>query len=647
MNAQAKKVDDRSGLAAMMAQKRAARLAGSSAKIGLAVSPAARPAASASQGWFVPGATNRATGGMIPVALGFAVLCAIALTMLVTPCAAVASSARAALGTTAALDPQGGLWIAYAQAPQGEAGQSAQAVHDVLVRRWDEAGGHWQDPIRVTSKPEPVSADGENRPKLAFGPEGEMYVSWTTPTSERFTGDIRFARSLDGGASWSEPVVLHRDRQQIAHRFESIIVDGDGRLWVTWIDKRDLQQAERAAAQAQGGAGASNYAGAAIYYAWSEDRGASWHGDFKLADHSCECCRIALARDPQGRAVAMWRHVFAPNERDHALARLEVQPGATTLQRVTFDRWRIDACPHHGPSLAFARDGGAHAVWFNQVGAEGVAFYGRLGQAAPQGVQRLPQGASHADVAVAGETVAIAWKRYDGTATKVESWVSHDGGRHFSPGAVASTKLDSDQPRLVSDGARILLVWRRADDTLVQRLAEAADASASRRDGSRARPSTGSGAETTIGSKAMQASSAIQAQVLPFMDRDTLEQIEARHAGQPFWLVLWDLECGYCMRSLEHLAQAQRAHPDLRVVTITTDPIELQPQILERLAKLGVRSEAYAFGAAPVEALRHAIDPGWLGEKPRAYRYDANGRREAIVGVIATRRFLAPEPARD
>jgi len=47
-----------------------------------------------------------------------------------------------------------------------------------------------------------------------------------------------------------------------------------------------------------------------------------------------------------------------------------------------------------------------------------------------------------------------------------------------------------------------------------------------------------------------------------------------------------------------------------------------------------VLSDAYAFGDAPREALQYAIDATWLGEKPRAYRYDAGGKRESISGVI-------------
>ena len=55
-----------------------------------------------------------------------------------------------------------------------------------------------------------------------------------------------------------------------------------------------------------------------------------------------------------------------------------------------------------------------------------------------------------------------------------------------------------------------------------------------------------------------------------------------------------------------------------------------------RLAELGVQSEAYAFASGSPESLRYAIDPKWLGEKPRAYLYAANGTRTAQSGVISS-----------
>ena len=120
------------------------------------------------------------------------------------------------------------------------------------------------------------------------------------------------------------------------------------------------------------------------------------------------------------------------------------------------------------------------------------------------------------------------------------------------------------------------------------------------------------------------AAPAFDTQVKPF-GRDTLAAIERQHARTPFWLVLWDLECPYCMKSLSHLAAAQRTDPKLKVVTVSTDSMQSADEIAARLAQLGVRSDAYAFGDAPREALQYTIDATWLGEKPRAYQYRADG----------------------
>lgn len=516
------------------------------------------------------------------------------------------ASAAAALGTSAAVDSTGRLWIAYAD--------SADPQTHVMVARSDDQGDSWRPAVRATSQAEPVSADGENRPKLAFGPQGDLYVSWTSPTSAQYTADIRFARSLDEGRTWSAPVVVHRDRQVITHRFESMAVDRDGRIWVAWIDKRDLNIAEAAG---------SDYAGAAVYYAYSEDRGASWQGDFKLTDHSCECCRIALAIDAQGRATAMWRHVFESSERDHAFAVLTPSGRAPSIERATFDRWRIDACPHHGPGLAYDGKNLRHAVWFNQSGGEGRAFYGQLTQDGPAQIHTLPPGASHADVASLGDVVAIAWKRFDGKSTRIESWLSRDSGATFTGAAVLDTKGDSDQPRLVSTKDNILLVWRRAEGVAVQAL-------------------TGGSASTRTQQYSRAAADLpSRTPVKPF-ERNTLAGIERMHAGQSYWLVLWDLECTYCMKSLQNLAIAQRENPSLKVVTIATDPISSAAQLEDRLKTLGVASDAYAFAGAPPEALRYSIDPAWMGEKPRAYRYDASGKREAINGVIRNWQAFVP-----
>ncbi|UUZ54529.1 hypothetical protein LP419_40515 [Massilia sp. H-1] len=112
-----------------------------------------------------------------------------------------------------------------------------------MLRWTDDAKKTWSAPRQVLRVPEPVEANGEGRPKLAFGPAGQLYLSYTSPLGKPHTGNIRFVRSLDGGTSFSDPVTLQSDRALTGHRFDSLIVDRAGRVFVAWIDKRDLDAA--------------------------------------------------------------------------------------------------------------------------------------------------------------------------------------------------------------------------------------------------------------------------------------------------------------------------------------------------------------------------------------------------------------------
>ncbi|MFP5389973.1 MAG: sialidase family protein [Gammaproteobacteria bacterium] len=348
-----------------------------------------------------------------------------------------------ALGTSAAFDAQGRLWTASVEAD------------NIVLRSTSDAGKTWSAPVAVLHAPAPIEAAGESRPKIAFGPQGDLYLTYTRPLAKPYTGDIRFVRSQDGGRSFSEPVTVQRDRGVITHRFDSLLVDRQGRIHVAWVDKRD-GEAARAAGR--------SYRGAAIYYAVSSDRGASFGTDVKLAEHSCECCRIALALDGGGNVVGLWRHVFEPNIRDHALAVLK-PGGPAAPQRVSFENWHIDACPHHGPSLAFDGRGRRHQVWFNAASDEGGLFYASAAGGDKPKPQRIGGPlAEHGEVAVAGDLVAIVWKEFDGSATRIKARVSSNAGRTWSEADVAATQGASDHPHLVTRGGEAWLVWRTADD---------------------------------------------------------------------------------------------------------------------------------------------------------------------------------------
>ncbi|UGB37293.1 sialidase family protein [Frateuria soli] len=347
------------------------------------------------------------------------------------------------LGASAAFDAQGRLWLADT------------ADGHVRLRHSDDLGRTFSAPVSVNATPEPIYADGENRPKLAFGPKGEIYVSWSQPRATPWTGFVRFARSLDGGNRFSDPITVHHDRAEITHRFDALAVDGKGRVLLAWIDKRD-----QAAAEAAG----KPYLGAAVYYAWSNDRGESFVPERKLAEQSCECCRIALAPTPAGDIASFFRAVYGDNIRDHAFAVLRTDGGASRAERATFSNWHIAGCPHHGPGLAIAPDGTRHAVWYEANGRPTI-WYGQLqpGQRAARAQAIAGGGASHADIAVHGKSVWLAWNQVDAKGEALMLRRSNDGGLHFgAPRTLAIATVAVGSPQLLLRDGHAFVAWNTA-----------------------------------------------------------------------------------------------------------------------------------------------------------------------------------------
>ena len=347
------------------------------------------------------------------------------------------------LGASAAFDSHGRLWLVDA------------ADGHVRLRHSDDDGRTLSAPVEVNATAERIYAEGENRPKIAFGPHDEIYVSWSQPRAAPWTGFVRFARSLDRGEHFSAPLTVHHDRAEITHRFDALAVDGKGRLVIAWIDKRDV-----IAASASG----KPYLGAAIYYSWSDDGGASFVPERKLVDQSCECCRIALARTPDGEVAAFFRGIYGDNIRDHAYAVLRTDGQTSQVARATFSDWQIAGCPHHGPGLAIGTDGTRHAVWYEAKDAPTIHY----GQLDPGHEPKHPQaiagaGASHADVAVHDRTVWVIWNQVgaDGFALMLRR--STDNGAHFDAAReIARSSGAAGSPQLLLKQGRAFVAWNTA-----------------------------------------------------------------------------------------------------------------------------------------------------------------------------------------
>lgn len=351
------------------------------------------------------------------------------------------SLARQPISVSATFDAKGRLWQA-----------SVKGGH-VMVSYSDDQGKTFSTPVMVNTESEFVAAEGENRPKIVAAGNGNIYISYTQSLEKPMTGNIRFSRSTDGGKNFSEPLTVNDNREVISHRFEAMEVNERGQIYIAWLDKRDLSAALKKG---------EKYTGLGVYYAVSDDNGASFHSNTKAADHACECCRVAMAMDSDGTPVIAWRHVFGKNVRDHAMLRLD---GKSQLIRLSYDNWEVDACPHHGPAASIARDGVYHFVWFDNAPERHGLFYAHTSDqgksfSSPLSFGNFRARASHPTVLSLDKRVLIAWKEFDGEATGIYLMHSSDGGKLWSvPRKIASTANTSDNPLLIGNGEKAYLSW--------------------------------------------------------------------------------------------------------------------------------------------------------------------------------------------
>ena len=355
------------------------------------------------------------------------------------------SLAKPSLAVTVDFDENGRLWLA------------AISGQHVYVSYSTDHGVTRSVPVKVNTEPEYILGDGENRPKIIVR-KGVIYISYTQGLAKPMTGHIRFSRSLDGGKTFSPPVMVNDNLEIISHRFDVMGVNDRRQVFIAWLDKRDLSVAAEKGEE---------YAGLGLYYAVSDDEGRSFRPNIKAADHACECCRVAMAMDTDGYPVVVWRHVYDTNIRDHALVRLD---GKMAPVRLSHENWNVAGCPHHGPSLSIAADGIYHATWFSNAPQRQGLFYAHSADqgktfSAPLNFGNPEAQPAHPYLLSLGSRVYLIWKEFDGENTGIFGMHSGDGGLSWSaPEKLADTSDVSDWPLLIGTNNQAYLSWNTKNE---------------------------------------------------------------------------------------------------------------------------------------------------------------------------------------
>ena len=353
---------------------------------------------------------------------------------------------QAALACASTVTPllagDGSLWLAFDTDGQ------------VYVTHSGDRGRNFSKPVAITREKVQLDTGPDARTALAVDKQGRVFVAYEIFKDKNFNGEVFFSRSTDQGKSFSTPrPLVDNDASQ---RFATLTVGPEGDLFAAWLDKRGVVAAEK-----QG----KTYPGAALGYEWSRDGGASFTPSKIAKDNTCECCRLGVAFTAPGRPAVVFRNVFGGIVRDHGIITFvnETTPGP--FSRVSVDNWKLDGCPHQGPSLTLSDKGTYHVVWSTQGDARKGLFYARSKDggksfSAPMPLDANAHDASRPFVTAVPGQVWLAWKDFDGETATVNVRVSHDDGASWSAPRVAAETTDaSDHPMLVNDGHRAYLSW--------------------------------------------------------------------------------------------------------------------------------------------------------------------------------------------
>lgn len=220
-----------------------------------------------------------------------------------------------------------------------------------------DAGG-WSE-VRTVAEGENWFINWADFPSVIALKDGSLAAHWLVKSgSGTYAYDVNVARSMDGGKTWSQPIVPHLDKTQTEHGFVSLIPLADGRVGAVWLDGRnmkDVKDEDEHTALAQS---------MTLRYAAIDAEG-KLSDEAELDQRVCECCQTSAALTSEG-AIAVYRDRLDSEVRDISYVRAQSNGGWIAPKPLHSDNWVINGCPVNGPSIA-AEGRRVAVAWFTSA----------------------------------------------------------------------------------------------------------------------------------------------------------------------------------------------------------------------------------------------------------------------------------------
>jgi hypothetical protein len=264
-------------------------------------------------------------------------------------------------------------------------------------------GTGWSAPVTVVSRRD-LMVNWADFPSVFATESGRLVAHWLQRSDTgKYAYEVRVAQSKDEGATWTEPMILHRDKGRAEHGFVSLFAAAGDSAGAVWLDGRKFAMPAQAHEMQL----------ATTTLAPSGSLGAESIIDQRI----CDCCQTDVAVTARG-PVVVYRDRSDAEIRDIYAVRRE---GAawTTPVVVHNDNWKIAGCPVNGPAIA-----------------------------------------------ASGDTIAVAWFTAAEDTARVKLAYSFDAGATFSPplridGGLPIGRVDVQ----LGDSARAIVAWLERTDS--------------------------------------------------------------------------------------------------------------------------------------------------------------------------------------
>jgi hypothetical protein len=247
------------------------------------------------------------------------------------------------------------------------ASKTGEGERTLFVAVSDDGGSTFSEP-RVVRRSGIFKSSGkgksggfERRMVPLLSSYGEVtLLAWDEAPADGATIRMMLAESRDGGKSFSEPICVHQG-DDARPTFNSLAVDGNGRVVCGWLDSRNGAQQPFASIRPADGL---EFDRERQVYEGPQGGGV------------CPCCLTAAAVGDDGAVFVAFRNQ-QDGYRDIWLSRLlKGDDEFSAPTPVAAPAWQFDGCPHDGPSLEIWQ-GHAHVVWMDAHSGKQRVYYGR------------------------------------------------------------------------------------------------------------------------------------------------------------------------------------------------------------------------------------------------------------------------------